>query len=147
MPEPSSAASELDARLAEIDGRLRGIQADLVPEPERPEVPAAAAPAGGEHVDPIRQLAALTALQERLLRSIRELLSAYETVCARLQQVGPEPTVHEFTVSAGPFTSTDALREFEQTLSAMSGVREVSVRGYEGEDRAIVDVRLGGAKS
>ena len=66
---------------------------------------------------------------------------------ARLRQVGPEATVHEFTVSAGPFTTTGALREFEQRLSGISGVREVTVRSYEGEDRAIVDVRLGEAKS
>jgi hypothetical protein len=55
---------------------------------------------------------------------------------------GPRSTVCEFTVSAGPFASTGALRAFEQTLSAIPGVREVTVRGYEGEDRAIVDVLL-----
>ena len=178
MSEPSSGASELDARLAEIDRRLRSIQAELVPERERAEVAAATGsgpdppvveppvvdpptaavepavvesavvgPPVFEPDDPIRALAALTELQERLLGSIRELLSAYETVFARLRQVGPEATVHEFTVSAGPFTTTGALREFEQRLSGISGVREVTVRSYEGEDRAIVDVRLGEAKS
>jgi len=154
MPEPSSGVSELDARLAEIDRRLRSIQAELVPEHERPQVDeveevetvAASGPSVPEHDDPARALAALTALQGRLLRSISELLSAYEAAFNRLQAVGPEATVHEFTVSAGPFTSTAALREFERTRSAMSGVREVTVRSYEGEDRAIVDVRLGEAK-
>ena len=216
MSELSSGASELDARLAEIDRRLRCIQAELVPErelaevtpvigsapepplaepplaapplaapplaepplaepplaapplaapplpapplpapplpePPLPEPPLAAPPLAAPRLtepdDPIRALAALTELQERLLGSIRELLSAYETVFARLRRVGPEATVHEFTVSAGPFTTTGALREFEQRLSGISGVREVTVRSYEGEDRAIVDVRLGEAKS
>ena len=46
------------------------------------------------------------------------------------------------TVSAGPFPSVDSLREFEQSVSRLPGVRDVSVRGYEGADRAIIEVRL-----
>jgi hypothetical protein len=46
-------------------------------------------------------------------------------------------------VSAGPFTGTDGLHAFERALSVMPGVREVIVREYAGEDRVIVDVRLG----
>jgi hypothetical protein len=46
-------------------------------------------------------------------------------------------------ISAGPFTGTGGLRAFEQALSVMPGVREVVVREYAGEDRAIIDVRLG----
>lgn len=134
--------------MAEIDRRLDSIQADLVPGRQgralsavpRPEPPAA------ERNDPIRQLAVLTELQERLLQAIRQLLCAYEAVFARLDRANPEATVRELTVSAGPFTSTAALRAFEQTLSEMPDVREVSVRSYEGEDRAIVDVRLDEAK-
>jgi len=34
------------------------------------------------------------------------------------------------------------VRGFERTLAGMPGVREVEVRGYEGGDRAIVDVQL-----
>jgi hypothetical protein len=45
-------------------------------------------------------------------------------------------------VVAGPFASIEALREFEVALSHLRGVREVTVRGYEGTDRAIIDVRL-----
>jgi hypothetical protein len=144
----TSEVSALDARWAELDRRLDSIQAELVPGRERAALRAVPAPEApvAERIDPIRQLAALTELQERLLHSIRELLSAYEAVFARLDQPNPEATVHEFRVSAGPFTSTAALRAFEQTLSGMAGVREVSVRSYEGEDRAIVDVRLDEAK-
>ena len=46
-------------------------------------------------------------------------------------------------VTAGPFTSTDAVRAFEAALGSVPGVRSVSVRGYEGEDRAIFDVEIG----
>jgi|SRR5450755_259661 len=98
MPELSSETSELDARLAELDRRLRAIAAELVPGHDP----------GSDSGTP----------------------------------AGPHSSVREFTVSAGPFASTGALRAFEQTLSAIPGVREVTVRGYEGEDRAIVDVLL-----
>ena len=50
-------------------------------------------------------------------------------------------------MSAGPFASTGAVLAFEEMLSGTPGVREVTVRGYEGEDRAIVDVRLADAIS
>jgi hypothetical protein len=144
----SSEVSALDAGLAEIDRRLHSIQAELVPgrQPRALSSVPTSEPPLAQRINPIRQLAAVTELQERLLHSIRELLSAYEAVCARLDQADPEPTVREFTVSAGPFTSTAALRAFEHTLSGISGVREVHVRSYEGEDRAIVDVRLDEAK-
>ena len=46
------------------------------------------------------------------------------------------------TLSAGPFANIEALHEFEEALSRMPGVRDVAVRGYEGTDRAIIDVRL-----
>jgi len=52
----------------------------------------------------------------------------------------------DLVISAGPFTGTDGLRAFERALSVMPGVREVMVREYAGEDRAIVDVRLGDPK-
>ena len=57
---------------------------------------------------------------------------------------GPAPAAspRQVTVSAGPFASTDAVRGFERTLAGMPGVGEVEVRGYEGGDRAIVDVQL-----
>ena len=35
------------------------------------------------------------------------------------------------------------VRDFERVLSSVRGVRDVSVRGYEGAARAIIDVQLG----
>jgi hypothetical protein len=52
------------------------------------------------------------------------------------------PDSPEVTLSAGPFATLEALREFEQAVSSLPGVREVAVRGYEGSDRAIIEVRL-----
>jgi hypothetical protein len=49
------------------------------------------------------------------------------------------------TLAAGPFSSTAALHAFERELARIPGVREVTVRGYDGPDRAIVEVRLEGA--
>ena len=46
------------------------------------------------------------------------------------------------SVSAGPFASTEALRRFERSLQTLPEVRSVTVREYEGADRAIVDVHL-----
>jgi hypothetical protein len=88
----------------------------------------------------MQRLVMLTELQERLLRSIGELLASSQTA-----HRNPQPTVREFLVSAGPFASTGAVRAFEAMLSGSPGVREVTVRGYDGEDRAIVDVRLADA--
>jgi hypothetical protein len=45
-------------------------------------------------------------------------------------------------MSAGPFPTPDAVREFEQAVSNLPGVREVALRAYEGTDRAVIDVRL-----
>ncbi len=73
---------------------------------------------------------------------MRELLAGYERVLAPRAQPRPEPA--RVTLSAGPFASIEALREFEAALSHLRGVREVVVRGYEGADRAIIDVRLDG---
>jgi hypothetical protein len=47
------------------------------------------------------------------------------------------------TVFAGPFSSIPELRDFERALAEMPGVRDVHVRGYEGADRAIIEVTLG----
>jgi hypothetical protein len=108
--------SILDARLAEIDERLRTIQTGLADDRAEPDAPCltavqAALPPRVElprlthepAADLIAELRALAAIQERLLAS---------------------------------------LRAFEQTLSALDGVRAVRVRGYEGGDRALLDVHL-----
>lgn len=49
------------------------------------------------------------------------------------------------TVSAGPFDTGEAIEEFQVTLAMVPGVSEVAFRGYEGSDRAIIDVELDGS--
>ena len=119
------------------------------PPPSIPEPPPVPAPAlGASH----QQVEALTELSERLVASMRELLAGYERVLAPRSArparasvpPAPEhaPPTAQVTLLAGPFASTEALREFEAALSHLRGVSEVTVRGYEGADRAIIDVRL-----
>lgn len=54
---------------------------------------------------------------------------------------GP-PAPEAITVSAGPFANLDAVRGFERALRSLPGVEGAEVRGYEGGDRALVDVHL-----
>jgi hypothetical protein len=115
-----------------------------VPEPE-PTATVAAPPATDGP-----QLQALTELSARLLASIRELLAGYERVL--VPAASPAPSARrtprhrsespDVTLAAGPFVSLEALREFERAVSRLPGVRDVAVRGYEGTDRAIIEVRL-----
>jgi hypothetical protein len=93
-------------------------------------------------VAPAGEIRDLLQLHERLLDSMRALVEAYESALTRLSSPGEGAAVREFTVAAGPFASTESLRKFERTLAAIPDVREVAIRGYEGEDRAIVDVRF-----
>jgi hypothetical protein len=152
MPERSI----LDARLAEIDRRLRTIQSGLEPavravrsqrnppartglDPPAPVVAPNGAPmpkrltgdVGALH-DLVARLTALVAAQERLLASARELTK-------RREPTGAGASV---TVSTGPFASTEALRRFERALHTLPEVRSAAVREYEGADRAILDVHL-----
>ena len=46
-------------------------------------------------------------------------------------------------VAAGPFATIEDVRAFEAALASVPGVRAVTVRGYEGDDRAIFDVEIG----
>jgi hypothetical protein len=158
--------------LAEIDRRLGEIQADLAPGGgravpgrttrrdsrtiadrlgrsasgrsgpletvlERARVPGAVVPEPRQRT-----------LQDRLLAAIDELIEVYESAAPPAPDpdaaVEPEPVAErEVAVSAGPFASMPELREFERSLSKIPGVRAVHVRGYEGRDRAILDVTLG----
>jgi hypothetical protein len=76
------------------------------------------------------------------LASTRELLAGYERVLAPPSRRRPEPVAPAVTLSAEPFADIEALHEFEEALSRMPRVRDVAVRGDEGADRAIIDVRL-----
>ncbi|MEO6858694.1 MAG: hypothetical protein ABI323_08920 [Solirubrobacteraceae bacterium] len=151
--------SILDSRLAEIDRRLHMIQSGLddeassvAPAP-RVEVPGEAGrPTGSLSSVPapetarpesalVARLRELTTAQESVLSSIRELLGAVERV-AMAEPRAPVPVGTPFSVSAGPFASTEALRSFQAALQSLPEVRSVELRGFEGGDRAILDVHL-----
>lgn len=157
----------LDARLAEIDKRLHTIQSGLnqddapatrhsvtggfrpvssppereaVREPESLREPEPAAPVPEVGPAPIDRLAELTHAQERILASLQGLLDVLEG--AALGPPGDPARLGPVSVSAGPFATPAALRRFEQALERLPEVRAVEVRGYEGTDRAIIDVHL-----
>ncbi|MDQ6729102.1 MAG: hypothetical protein M3022_02045 [Actinomycetota bacterium] len=185
--------STLDARLAEIDRRLRTIQTGLtddagaepdpraglppklaVPEPSErcgrvtrpitvaPRAPAPAALDRAELADEepalmIAELRGLISDHARLLDAMGELLAAGERLLARADAPAPQerrssllPTPAppapadpaEVTVTAGPFSSLEAVRDFERALELLPHVASVQARGYEGGDRAVVDVHL-----
>ncbi len=85
----------------------------------------------------------LAELQSSLLTATRDLLDGYE----RASFTASEQRANRVTISAGPFAGTDSLRAFEQELSALPGVHGVDVRGYEGSDRAIIEVELEGPEN
>jgi hypothetical protein len=154
--------SDPEAYLTEIDRRLRAIQGELEPgraraaepaprrgrsgplaailrrsEPsERSEPSAAADPrpplesSGGV----VQQVRAMAELQGKLIAAIEDLLEVCERPAAA--------SADEVTLSAGPFADTGSLRAFERALAELPGVLRVTVRGYEGTDRAIIDVEL-----
>jgi hypothetical protein len=156
MPEPRTGTPDLEAGLAEIDRRLREIQDELVGarlvaldrasgragplatvlQRARSRPPSAdPAELAPEVEDLRRQVDALSELRDRLMASVRELLDGYEAAVAGL------------TISAGPFSSVEAVQSFERKLSELQDVAEVSLRAYEGENRAIFDVHLLGSPS
>jgi hypothetical protein len=126
--------SILDARLAEIDDRLRTIQDGLTderPAGEPAPRPIQLAPAD----DVLDELRALVENQERLLHSVRELLRAHEPAA------GPDDPAR-LGLSVGPLRSPEQLRAFESALAELAAVDAVQLRGYEGGDRAVLDVQL-----
>ena len=156
MPESRSGVSAFETRLAAMDRRLRELQEELAPSGAPPPDPvdngetvarasirpgALAAPLASERPEPARDF--LVPLYERLLASMRELLAGYELVVAAPERAArPRPAAEGVAVSAGPFSSTPALRDFERALSELPGVQSVSLRGYDTDDRAVWDVQL-----
>ena len=152
MPEPST----IDARLAEIDRRLRTIQTGLKPAregdpapappveepPLPPPTPLRPGAVVTEHDDDrdgslVDRLQALGEAHERLLELHRELLAQYAEVLERT--TAPSASA---TVTAGPFADAEALRAFEQGLATLPGVTAVTVREYLGPDRVALEVTL-----
>jgi hypothetical protein len=79
-------------------------------------------------------LSELTAAHERLLATTQDLLIEQADMLARAK-----PAV---SISAGPFTDTRALHEFQHAVSGLPQVREVAVREYVGSEGVILDVHL-----
>ena len=162
MPEPSI----LDARLAEIDRRLRTIQSGLEPSPAPPGNTLPGVPAPAETAEPHSSPAetplipptplravtppppAPSAAEEadRLITRLRGLVGQHERLLGETREAlaaaGPTAAA-PVSLSAGPFTETAQLRSFAQAVMALPGVREVVVREYAGGDRAVIDVHLG----
>ena len=170
MPPPPPGPSELDARLAEIDRRLQEIQAGLAPDaqadpaPERAttdaEEPASEAEPAERRPSP-RQgpLAALLARSRRRrseppVDEIAELVRMHngllEAVGQLARLLGERATGADIrtaphggaVVSAGPFSDTRQVESFVLTLAALEPVREAVLIGYEGADRALIEVQL-----
>jgi hypothetical protein len=139
-----------------MDRLLRDVQVGLVP--GREPAPALTVPeslSALHESPPVRTappateappVQAISELSARLLACARELLAGYERVLvppvAPRRAAQPRPVSPEVTLSAAPFAGLEALHEFERAVSGLPGVREVVIRGYEGTDRAIIEVRL-----
>lgn len=110
------------------------------PPPPPPEPPPPRAQAPRPPAPPPAPNATLEAMCARLLASMREMMAGYElalTHVASRPDAGPA-----ITVAAGPFASTGLLERFEDALRALPDVSGVAVRGYEGRDRAVLEVQL-----
>ena len=165
MPEPSI----LDARLAEIDRRLRMIQSGLEPVPEAPDDPLAEPPRPPQMRDPLqppppppaslvaRRLAppappvAADPREEEiavLTARLSELTAAHERLLVTTQDLLIEQAdmlaraTPAVSVAVGPFTDTRALQGFQHAVSGLPQVREVAVREYVGSESVILDVQL-----
>ncbi len=90
---------------------------------------------------PLGDLAALAQMHDQVLGAMRELIEAYGVTLRRLSQEDMAPPL-EVALSAGPFASTEAVQRFVAELLRLESVREVIVRGYEGENRALLELQL-----
>lgn len=155
MPEPSI----LDARLAEIDRRLRMIQSGLEPvRDEDPEPTVELAPGFDPRLPPptplhahrpappelderdaeiaslTAKLAELTVAHERLVAATQDLLVEQADMLARVAPV--------VALSAGPFADTADVDAFRSAVADLPGVHEVTLREYVGDERVVLDVQL-----
>ncbi len=102
--------------------------------PEPPATPASRAPAYGAGRVPAPDLTdvggvAVPAPPATLVPSVHE-------AATHQSYVGP------VTIDAGPFTDIASLSAFEQAIARIPGVRDVYVRGFQGQ-RVVIDVEVG----
>jgi hypothetical protein len=148
--------SDLEASLAEIDRKLRGLQAELQVVAGVPGAPEAASadapPAAPAPVDDLaervvelsRRIDELQRLGEQL-EAATELLHEEFARGAATPPPAPAPTTWsgEVVIRAGPFPDIASLGEFERALGDVTGAEQAFVRSFAG-DRALVEVRLTG---
>jgi hypothetical protein len=94
-----------------------------------------------QHTPPPRREPPAQGLDELggLLVSLHQVLEGLDSLLTRM---AAQP--REATIAAGPFRTMDEVHDFERELSAVPGVRGVTIRGYEGAAKAIIDVHFGG---
>jgi hypothetical protein len=146
-PEPEAKAQPEPAPAEPIPLRPRGLEwLGLRPAPRPAEPPSseprASVPPPAEPARDSAELELLGTMYSDLLASVRRLLDGYETALRRLSHSSAAPAADPIEVTAGPFRDTEALREFQRTLSRLPGVRDVALRGYRSGDRAIIEVQL-----
>lgn len=105
----------------------------------------------------IAELRGLISDHAPLLDAMGDLLASGERLLARAHASRPlgggSPTPDlaapadadspsQISVVAGPFSSLQAVRDFERALETLPNVASVQARGYEGGDRAVVDVHF-----
>jgi hypothetical protein len=128
FPPPPSAEPPPTARYAAFDSPAPPPASDYAPDPAA-DPPRVATPSG------------LEGMSSHLVRAMRELLGGYELALAHAAA-----TPASLSVSAGPFSQVSVVEQFRQAVLSLPGVASVEVRGYEGSDRAIVEVQLRGGR-
>jgi hypothetical protein len=163
-PRHEEQASPRAGPLSEALQRVRELGSAAVaagsPSTAEPGRPASTADPRVPRPEPTERLEALRALQAALAEleaRVAEALSACREALARALQpaagaeraIGPaagaeppERGLRAATVVAGPFRAIGEVRAFELALGELAPVEEVRLAGYEGEDRAVLEVRL-----
>ncbi|MBV9804243.1 MAG: hypothetical protein JO130_13670, partial [Solirubrobacterales bacterium] len=151
-PQPAAPRAEApDPGTAPRVAAPAASEPQVPPTPQTPPTPHVPQTPPIPHVPQTPQAQAVSELSARLLASTRELLAGYEQVLVGATASEPTrravrraPDSRDVTLSAAPFVNLQALHAFEQAVSGLPGVRDVVIRGYEGTDRAIIEVRLDG---
>jgi hypothetical protein len=85
---------------------------------------------------PAEELAALVRMHNGLITALGELV---RLLGDRAEAAAPESGA---TVSAGPFRTPEEVEAFAARLSELAPVRAATIIGYEGADRALIEVQL-----